>query len=78
MNDEPYQAVSEWNPCFHEPIDMLQRVRERTVALAVASGRSELDISRFDYEFAKCEITGESEPQRQMAVLYPGLFSSNP
>lgn len=77
MNDEPYAAVNEWNSCYDTQMDALRMLRARTVALAVAAGRSSLDIRQSDYEIAKREITGESEPDRQLAVLYPGFFSGN-
>lgn len=46
-------------------------VRSRTVELAIIAGRSSLEISQRDYEQAKRELTGESDYERQQAVLYP-------
>ncbi len=45
-------------------------VRFRTVELAVQAGRDPLDISQRDYERAKRELTGETDPDRQLAALY--------
>jgi hypothetical protein len=75
MNDEPYEAVNEWNSCQDELMITTRMVRARTVDMAIAAGRSPLEIRQRDYELAKREITGESEPDRQMEVLYPGFSS---
>ncbi|MFU8894610.1 MAG: hypothetical protein ACNA8L_13390 [Luteolibacter sp.] len=45
-------------------------VRFRTVELAAQSGRGPLEISQRDYERAKRELTGETDPDRQLAILY--------
>lgn len=50
-----------------------QMVRSRTVELAIGAGRSPLEIRQSDYERAKRELTGETDSDRQLAVLYPGL-----
>lgn len=44
-------------------------VRSRTVELASIAGRSSLQINQRDYEQAKRELTGESDLDRQMAML---------
>lgn len=46
-------------------------VRARTIELAQMAGRSDLEIRQHDYEQAKRELTGESDVERQHAVLYP-------
>jgi hypothetical protein len=48
-------------------------VRSRTVELALKAGRSSMEIRQRDYEQAKRELTGETDYDRQHAVLYPGL-----
>lgn len=50
-----------------------QMVRSRTVELAIGAGRSSFEIRQRDYERAKRELTGETDSDRQLAVLYPGL-----
>jgi hypothetical protein len=46
-------------------------VRERTVELAGNAGRSPIEIRQRDYEQAKRELTGETDLDRQHAVIYP-------
>jgi hypothetical protein len=46
-----------------------EMVYARTRSLAVAAGRSALQISQADYEQARRELTGESEMARQEAKL---------
>jgi len=77
MKSETYEAVNEWNDCREEALVTPRMVHERTVAMAVAAGRSELEISQRDYEMAKLEVTGEVDPDRQMNVLYPGYWRPN-
>lgn len=48
-------------------------VRMRTVELALDAGRSSMEINQRDYEQAKRELTGETDFDRQHAVLYPSL-----
>ena len=48
-------------------------VRSRTVELALKAGRSSLEISQRDYERAKRELTGETDFDRQLEVLYAEL-----
>ena len=48
-------------------------VRMRTVELALKAGRSSMEIRQRDYEQAKRELTGETDFDRQHAVLYPSL-----
>lgn len=45
-------------------------VRSRTVELAISAGRSPIEIRQHDYEQAKRELTGETDFDRQHAVLY--------
>lgn len=47
-------------------------VRCRTVELAISAGRSPIEIRQRDYEQAKRELTGETDFDRQQAVLYGG------
>lgn len=49
-----------------------EMVRSRTVELALKAGRSSMEIRQHDYEQAKRELTGETDYDRQHAVLYPG------
>lgn len=49
----------------------LEMVRSRTSELAVRAGRSPFEISQRDYEQAKLELTGETDFERQHALLYP-------
>ena len=44
-------------------------VRERAVELAVINGRSAQDVSKSDWEQAKRELTGDSDPDPNEAVL---------
>jgi hypothetical protein len=46
-----------------------ERVRERTRELARLAGRAPAQVSQVDYEQAKREVTGESDPDRQDVVL---------
>jgi len=46
-------------------------VRSRTEELAIRAGRSSMEIRQSDYERAKRELTGETDFERQQAVLYP-------
>jgi len=73
MKSQPYQAVNEWNTCNEEPQATPQRVHDRTIAIAAAAGRNSLEITQRDYETAKSEVTGESDPERQLQILYPGF-----
>lgn len=50
----------------------LDRIRKRTIEIAAMAGRGPLEIRRSDYEKAKLEVTGESAPERQHAVLFSG------
>ena len=44
-------------------------VRERAVELAVINGRSAKEVSKSDWEQAKRELTGDSDPDSNEAVL---------
>ena len=44
-------------------------VRERAVELAVINGRSAQDVSKSDWEQAKREMTGDSDPDPNETVL---------
>lgn len=50
-------------------------VRERAVELAVINRRSPQDISRYDWEQAKRELTGEPDTAPKEAVLESALES---
>jgi len=45
------------------------RVQARTRALAVLAGRTSLEVSREDYEQAKRELTGATDPREQEAIM---------
>jgi hypothetical protein len=53
------------------PLVTPDMVRERTVELAGNAGRSPIEIRQRDYEQAKRELTGETDLDRQHAVIYP-------
>jgi hypothetical protein len=44
-------------------------VRERAVELAAANGRSAPEVSKSDWEQAKRELTGDSDPDSAEAIL---------
>jgi hypothetical protein len=44
-------------------------VRERAIELAVINGRSAQEVSKSDWEQAKRELTGDSDPDPNEAVL---------
>jgi hypothetical protein len=46
-----------------------ESVRARARELALLAGRSSADVLQRDYEQAKREVTGESDPARQEAIL---------
>jgi hypothetical protein len=46
-----------------------QRVHARTCELAVLAGRVPPQVAQLDYEQAKRELTGETDPDRQEAIL---------
>ncbi|MCC5838613.1 MAG: hypothetical protein JJT96_00700 [Opitutales bacterium] len=46
-----------------------ERLHLRTRELAVLAGRRSIDITWRDYEQAKQDVTGESTPERQNAIL---------
>lgn len=48
---------------------MRQRLQSRTHVLAAKAGRAPGCVSQADYEQAKREVTGESDLDRQNAVL---------
>jgi hypothetical protein len=48
-----------------------EMVRSRTVELAINAGRNSIEIRQADYEQAKRELTGETDFERQQAMLYP-------
>ncbi len=53
--------------CIHPMIRKM--VHERTRELALAAGRDPLQVTHSDYQRARRDITGESEFERQDAVL---------
>jgi methyl coenzyme M reductase gamma subunit len=53
------------------PLVTHQMLRFRTVELAINAGRRSIEIRQRDYEQAKRELTGETDFERQQAVLYP-------
>jgi len=50
-------------------------VRERALELAIINGRSAQDVSKSDWEQAKRELTGDSDPDPNEAVLESVLES---
>jgi hypothetical protein len=55
----------------HTRAEMCEMVRARTLELASIAGRDAHQIKQADYEQAKRELTGESDFDRQQALLYP-------
>ena len=53
---------------FSQPVTR-EMLHARTLELALMAGRSALQIKQVDYERAKRELTGESDFDRQQAVL---------
>lgn len=49
-----------------------EMVRSRTVELAMIAGRTSIEIRQRDYEQAKRELTGETDFDRQHAVIHSG------
>ncbi len=66
-------------PFAMRPADLGRTPRERlawrTRELAVLAGRSSLDVTQTDYEQAKRDVTGESVPARQDAILDAGAHA---
>ena len=46
-----------------------QMVYARTIELASSAGRTSHEIKQYDYELAKRQLTGESDFDKQQAVL---------
>ena len=46
-----------------------EKVYARTTELAILAGRHALEIRKCDYDRAKQEITGTSDPQQQLLIL---------
>lgn len=61
------QRTSSGNPLLFRPAR--EMVRSRTCELASIAGRGAHQILQADYEQAKREVTGESDFDRQQAVL---------
>jgi len=57
-----------------------ERLSERTHELARIAGRTALEITQRDYERAKREVTGETDPGRQAAMLdaLPPMLRTQP
>ena len=53
---------------FNQPVTR-EMLHARTLELALMAGRSAHQIKQVDYERAKRELTGESDFDRQQAVL---------
>ncbi len=58
-------------PLKHAGLTRVTRamIQARTRELTLIAGRSPLDVCQSDYEQAKRELTGESDIDRQEAVL---------
>ena len=63
------QADAPPAPPSRTPIITREMVHARTLELASLAGRSPHQIKQVDYESAKFELTGESDFDRQQAVL---------
>lgn len=48
-----------------------QMVQNKTIEIALEAGRSRLELRQRDYEQAKRELTGETDFNRQLSILYP-------
>ena len=68
--DPSYRDSGEFPTMF--PRVTPHMVRAMTVELAIRAGRSSFEIKQRDYEQAMRELTGETDFDRQQAVLYPG------
>lgn len=69
MNSPPlYQGTLTDSSAGSAPVTR-EMVRARTRELTLLAGRSPLQVSQSDYEQAKRELTGESDLDRQLAVL---------
>ena len=57
-----------------------QKLHVRTCELAVLAGRVPPQVAQCDYEQAKRELTGETDPARQRALLdwIPACAGPNP
>lgn len=65
----PLRARFEFVPVGATHPRTRDHVHARTRELAVLAGRDPLDVKQADYEQAKREVTGEAEPDRQLAML---------
>jgi hypothetical protein len=77
-SEEPSRAFyTSGFPSERETLRELLHVRTRE--LAVLAGRRSIDVTKPDYEQAKRELTGETLPELQNAILdaVPPLYSSS-
>lgn len=63
-----YQWLKSGNDRYTGPVTRAE-VNTRTHQLALMAGRPASDVAQVDYEQAKREITGESDPDRQSKAL---------
>lgn len=69
MHDHPHgKGISQPNPSVTGSRTR-EMVRARTREFALIAGRGSHEIKQVDYERAKREVTGESDFDRQEAVL---------
>lgn len=61
-------TASSWSLSLPGPVTR-ESARVRARELALLAGRSSADVLQRDYEQAKREVTGESDPERQEAIL---------
>jgi len=61
-------SASLWTLALPGPVTR-EGVRARARELALRAGRAPADVAQHDYEQAKREVTGESDPDRQEAIL---------
>jgi hypothetical protein len=62
------QSASIWTLSLSGPVTR-EGVRARARELALCAGRAPANVAQRDYEQAKREVTGESDPDRQEAIL---------
>jgi hypothetical protein len=69
----PYQGAAPITLPRTGPVTR-EQVHTRTRELAGIAGRGPLEVSQNDYDQARSELTGESDGERQEAVL-DGIFA---
>ena len=67
MNPESAPPI---NRPFHGVGVSREKVYARTTELAILAGRQAYEICKCDYDRAKQELTGSSDPEQQLLLLY--------